>query len=69
MFDFVVGLGQGGGRLAKTFHEGMGVPLVVMNLAHFLLLLLSQKASFETSVNVTSRTENLTRHRTFQIAV
>ena len=33
MFDFVVGLGQGGGRLAKTFHEGMGIPLVVMNLA------------------------------------
>ena len=43
MFDFVVGLGQGGGRLAKTFHEGMGIPLVVMNLAHFLLLLLSHE--------------------------
>jgi hypothetical protein len=33
MFDFVLGLGQGGGRLAKAFKEGMGTPSVVMNLA------------------------------------
>jgi len=33
MFDFVIGLGQGGGRLAKAFKEGMEIPAVVMNLA------------------------------------
>lgn len=33
MFDFVVGLGQGGGRLAKAFKDGMDIPTVIMNLA------------------------------------
>lgn len=33
MFDFVIGLGQGGGRLAKAFKDGMDIPMVVMNLA------------------------------------
>jgi len=33
MFDFVIGLGQGGGRLAAEFHKGFRVPTVYMNLA------------------------------------
>ncbi len=33
MFEFVIGLGQGGGRIAKAVKEGMGSPAVVMNLA------------------------------------
>lgn len=33
MFDFVVGLGQGGGRLAKAFKEGLKVPALLMNFA------------------------------------
>lgn len=33
MFDFVIGLGQGGGRLAKSFGMGFSVPAVFMNLA------------------------------------
>ena len=33
MFDFGIGLGQGGGRLAVAFKEGMDLPTVVMNLA------------------------------------
>lgn len=33
MFDFVIGLGQGGGRLARSFETGFEVPTVYMNLA------------------------------------
>lgn len=33
MFDYVIGLGQGGGRLAKEFNAGFGVQTVYMNLA------------------------------------
>jgi len=33
MFDFVIGLGQGGGRLAQSFGKGFDVPTVYMNLA------------------------------------
>lgn len=33
MFDFVIGLGQGGGRLAKSFKDGMDFVTVYMNLA------------------------------------
>jgi cell division GTPase FtsZ len=33
MFDFGIGLGQGGGRLAKSFKDGMELSTVVMNLA------------------------------------
>lgn len=33
MIDFVIGLGQGGGRLAKSFGKGFDVPAVFMNLA------------------------------------
>jgi len=33
MFDFVVGLGQGGGRLASVFQEGFDIPAAYMNLA------------------------------------
>jgi cell division GTPase FtsZ len=33
MFDFVMGLGQGGGRIATSFSDGFKVPVVFMNLA------------------------------------
>jgi cell division GTPase FtsZ len=33
MFDFVVGLGQGGGRIAHSFGKGFDIPAVFMNLA------------------------------------
>lgn len=33
MFDFVIGLGQGGGRLAQSFGKGFDVPTTYMNLA------------------------------------
>jgi cell division GTPase FtsZ len=32
MFDFVIGLGQGGGRLGKVFGEVFSIPSVIMNL-------------------------------------
>jgi len=33
MFDFVIGLGQGGGRIAQAFSKGFEIPVVYMNLA------------------------------------
>lgn len=33
MFDFVMGLGQGGGRIAHSFAKGFDIPVVFMNLA------------------------------------
>lgn len=33
MFDFVIGLGQGGGRIAYEFGKGFDVPTTFMNLA------------------------------------
>ena len=33
MFDFVIGLGQGGGRIAHSFGKGFDIPVVFMNLA------------------------------------
>lgn len=33
MFDFAIGLGQGGGRLVKAFKDGMDISVVAMNLA------------------------------------
>jgi len=33
MFDFVIGLGQGGGRIGATFGKGFNIPTVYMNLA------------------------------------
>ena len=33
MFDFVMGLGQGGGRIAYAFGKGFDIPAVFMNLA------------------------------------
>jgi cell division GTPase FtsZ len=33
MFDYIIGLGQGGGRLAKAFEDGFSVPAMYMNLA------------------------------------
>ena len=33
MFEFVIGLGQGGGRIAHTFSKGFAIPVVYMNLA------------------------------------
>jgi len=33
MFDFVIGLGQGGGRIAQAFGKGFEIPVVYMNLA------------------------------------
>lgn len=33
MFDFVIGLGQGGGRIAHEFGKGFDIPTVYMNLA------------------------------------
>lgn len=32
MFDFVIGLGQGGGRIAHAFGKGFDIPVVFMNL-------------------------------------
>ena len=32
MFDFAVGLGQGGGRIAHAFGKGFDIPVVFMNL-------------------------------------
>lgn len=34
MFDFICGLGQGGGRLAAEFRKGFEAPTVYMNLTH-----------------------------------
>ena len=33
MYDFVIGLGQGGGRIAHEFGKGFDIPVVYMNLA------------------------------------
>jgi cell division GTPase FtsZ len=33
VFDFCIGLGQGGGRIANAFYNGFSIPTVYMNLA------------------------------------